>query len=423
MELELFLAAILVLGLLVMSVLDFALGAVNKIALRRITENREGQQRQLTEALSEARAEVLMVIHITIQTLLVALAVLLTGTFLSFPLPFIVALPLAAATTLILVLTFRQLVPRAIALRSPDDVLERLIPLLAIPYFILRPLARLISTLLNRFHQWDEIDEIETEEEEEASEDEIQAFIDAGQEEGILEQDEGVMIQSIVQFGDKVALEVMTPRTQITAADVAWTFDRFVSQILSSKHSRMPVYRDELDNIEGVIHERDLLRLNRSGGAPDSLRPFLQPVHFVPETKPIDDLLEEMKSDGQQLVLVVDEYGGVSGLITIEDLLEEIVGEISDSPGAESAKLLDEGRGSYLVPGITELDVLDARLGVTAFPDTECTTVSGAVVELFGRLPLSGERIRHERLAIEVVDADRRKVRSLRIRTLASKSG
>jgi putative hemolysin len=420
MELELLLAAILVLGLFVMSLLDFALGAVNKIALRRITENRGGQQRQLTEALAEARAEVLMVVHITIQTLLVALAVLLTGTFLSYPLVPIVALPLAGATTLIIVLTFRQLVPRALALRSPDEVLERLIPVLAIPYFILRPLARTITTLLNRFNQWDEI---ESEEEEEASEEEIQAFIDAGQEEGILEQDEGVMIQSIVQFGDKVALEVMTPRTQITAADVAWTFDRFVSQILSSKHSRMPVYRDELDNIEGLIHERDLLRLNRSGGAPDSLRPFLQPVHFVPETKPIDDLLEEMKADGQQLVLVVDEYGGISGLITIEDLLEEIVGEISDSPGSESAKLLDEGRGSYLVPGTTELDVLDTRLGITAFPDTECTTVSGAVVELFGRLPLSGERIRHEGLEIEVVDADRRKVRSLRIRTLASKSG
>ena len=228
MELELLLAAILVLGLFVMSLLDFALGAVNKIALRRITENRGGQQRQLTEALAEARAEVLMVVHITIQTLLVALAVLLTGTFLSYPLVPIVALPLAGATTLIIVLTFRQLVPRALALRSPVEVLERLIPVLAIPYFILRPLARTITTLLNRFNQWDEI---ESEEEEEASEEEIQAFIDAGQEEGILEQDEGVMIQSIVQFGDKVALEVMTPRTQITAADVAWTFDRCLSPV------------------------------------------------------------------------------------------------------------------------------------------------------------------------------------------------
>ncbi len=418
-ELELFLAAILVLGLFVMSVLDFALAAVNKIALRRITESHEGRQRRLTSALAEGRTEVLMVVHIAIQTLLVSLAVLLTGTFLGYPLPLFAALPLAATTTLIIVLAFRQLVPRAIALRNPDDVLERFIPILAVPYFILGPLARMITALLNRFQHWDGN---EQEEEEEASEEEIQAFIDAGQEEGILEQDEGVMIQSIVQFGDKVALEVMTPRTQITAADVTWDFDRFVSQMLSSKHSRMPVYRDELDNIEGFIHERDLLRLNRRGGPPDSLRPFLQPVHFVPETKPIDDLLGEMRSHKKQLVLVVDEYGGISGLITIEDLLEEIVGEISDSPDSESAKLLDEGRGSYLVPGTTELDVLDTRLGLTAFPNTECTTVSGAVVELFGRLPLQGERIRHDALAIEVVDADRRKLRSLRIRTFTSKS-
>ena len=416
-ELQLLIASILALGLLVMSVLDFSLEAVNKIALRRITDNGEGRRSRLMESLSEARAEVLLVVHITIQTLLVVLAVLLTGTFLSLPLPLFAALPLAGVTTLIIVLVFRQLIPRAIALRSPDEVLERLIPVLAIPYFILYPLARFITTILNRFHQWDGI---EAEEEEEASEEEIQAFIDAGQEEGILEQDEGVMIQSIVQFGDKVTLEVMTPRTQIIAVDVAWDFDKIVNQVLSSKHSRMPVYRDELDNIEGFIHERDLLRLNRQGDAPGNVRPFLQPVHFVPETKPIDDLLEEMKDRGQQLVLVVDEYGGVSGLITIEDLIEEIIGEISDSPGSETAKLLDEGRGSYLMPGTTELDVLDARLGLIAFPDTECTTVSGAVVELFGRLPLPGERIRHEALAIEVVDADRRKVRSLRIRTLGS---
>ena len=419
-ELQLVIAAVLALGLLVMSVLDFALEAVNKIALRRITDNGEGRRSRLMESLSEARAEVLLVVHITIQTLLVVLAVLLTGTFLSFPLPLLAALPLAWATTLIIVLVFRQLVPRAIALRSPDDVLERLIPVLAIPYFILYPVARLITTILNRFHQWDDL---ETEEEEEASEEEIQAFIDAGQEEGILEQDEGVMIQSIVQFGDKVALEVMTPRTQIIAVDVDWDFGKIVNQVLSSKHSRMPVYRDELDNIEGFVHERDLLRLNRQGDPPGNLRPFLQPVHFVPETKPIDDLLEEMKVRGQQLVLAVDEYGGVSGLITIEDLIEEIVGEISDSPDSDTAKLLDEGRGSFLMPGTTELDVLDARLGLTAFPDTECTTVSGAVVELFGRLPLPGERIQHEALAIEVVDADRRKVRSLRIRTLGSGPG
>ena len=418
LELEIAVVAVLVLALLVMSILDFALTDVNKIALRRISESGARRQSSLIESLAEARTEVLMAIHISIQTVLIALAVLLTGAFMRLSLHYLIALPAAAGTTLLLVLAFRQLVPRAIALRDPELVLDRLFPLLLVPYYVLRPLVRLMMSILNRFHHWEAT---EPDDDEEASEEEIRAFIDVGQEEGILEQDEGVLIQSIVEFGDKVALEVMTPRTQIVATDVTWSFDKLVDQIVSSRHSRIPIYRDELDNIEGFVHERDLLRFSQSGTEPESLRSLLRPAHFVPETKPIDDLLEEMKNQGQQLVLVVDEYGGISGLITIEDLLEEIVGEIDDGAGSGAAKVLDEGRGSYLVPGSLELDAVDDSLGVTAFPHTECTTVGGAVVELFGRLPSPGERIRHDGFAIEVVDADRRKIRSLRIRILASK--
>ena len=418
LELEIAVFALLVLALLVMSILDFALTDVNKIALRRISESGARRQSSLIESLAEARTEVLMAIHISIQTVLIALAVLLTGAFMRLSLHYLIALPAAAGTTLLLVLAFRQLVPRAIALRDPELVLDRLFPLLLVPFYVLRPLVRLMMSILNRFHHWEAT---EPDDDEEASEEEIRAFIDVGQEEGILEQDEGVLIQSIVEFGDKVALEVMTPRTQIVATDVTWSFDKLVDQIVSSRHSRIPIYRDELDNIEGFVHERDLLRFSQSGTEPESLRSLLRPAHFVPETKPIDDLLEEMKNQGQQLVLVVDEYGGISGLITIEDLLEEIVGEIDDGAGSDAARVLDEGRGSYLVPGSMELDAVDDSLGVTAFPHTECTTVGGAVVELFGRLPSPGERIRHDGFAIDVVDADRRKIRSLRIRILASK--
>lgn len=418
LELEIAVFALLVLALLVMSILDFALTDVNKIALRRISESGARRQSSLIESLAEARTEVLMAIHISIQTVLIALAVLLTGAFMRLSLHYLIALPAAAGTTLLLVLAFRQLVPRAIALRDPELVLDRLFPLLLVPFYVLRPLVRLMMSILNRFHHWEAT---EPDDDEEASEEEIRAFIDVGQEEGILEQDEGVLLQSIVEFGDKVALEVMTPRTQIVATDVTWSFDKLVDQIVSSRHSRIPIYRDELDNIEGFVHERDLLRFSQSGTEPESLRSLLRPAHFVPETKPIDDLLEEMKNQGQQLVLVVDEYGGISGLITIEDLLEEIVGEIDDGAGSDAARVLDEGRGSYLVPGSMELDAVDDSLGVTAFPHTECTTVGGAVVELFGRLPSPGERIRHDGFAIDVVDADRRKIRSLRIRILASK--
>ncbi len=417
---EFLIAAGLVVALLVMSVLDFALAGISKIALRRLIDDSPDQRRSpLLVTLLEDRSEVLMAVHIGTQALLIAIAVLLTGAFLRTPLHFAVALPVAAGTTLVIVLIFRQLVPRALARRNPELALGRLVRVMSVPYYIFRPLVRLIMIVLNRFHRWEE--ESEPEAEEEASEEEIQAFIDAGQEEGILEQDEGVMIQSIVQFGDKVALEVMTPRTQIVAADVAWSAERLVGLIVSKKHSRIPVYRDELDNIEGIVHERDLLRVWRTGEQLENIRSLVHPVHFIPETKPIDDLLEEMKTHRRQVVLVVDEYGGISGLITIEDLIEEIVGDIRDDSEPEGDEILEESPGSYLVPATLELDAMESRLGMPVVDDTECTTVGGAAVELFGFLPSRGEKIEHQGLSFEVVEADRRKIRRLRIRLLSPK--
>src|SRR5215510_103960 len=132
------------------------------------------------------------------------------------------------------------------------------------------------------------------------------------------------MLQSIVHCGDKVAREVMTPRTQIIAIDINSTVDKLLQLILTKRHTRIPVFRDDLDNIEGIIHERDLLRVWHRGEKVDNLRSLVKPVYFATETKPVDDLLQEMKEKGDQMVLVVDEYGGISGLITMKDLVEEI---------------------------------------------------------------------------------------------------
>lgn len=415
-QLELLIVAGLVAVLLILSILDFALAGVNKMALRRLTESVPQKGNALKESLLDARTEVLMAIHISIQTILIAIAVILTDVSLRYVSEVALALVGAAGATVILVLMFRQLLPRAIALRNPEAVLVRLVSVLGIPYFILRPIVRLIMAILNLFHQWESP---EQEVEEEASDEEIQAFIDVGQEEGILEQDEGVMIHSIVQFGDKLALEVMTPRPQIVSVDISSSLEDVIRVVLDSRHSRLPVYRGELDNIEGIVHERDLLRSRAEKDQPEDLRPILRPAHFVPETKPVDDLLEELKAHGQQLTLVVDEYGGISGLITIEDLVEEIVGEINDDSDAVTTEVVEEGAGSWLIPAVTELDALRARLGRSFFPDTECTTLGGAVVELFGRMPSSGERLRHADLQIEIVDTDRKSVKSVRLRLVA----
>src|SRR6266436_802551 len=330
-----------------MSIIDVAFTSVTKISVRRLLDHPKAKAVASLAASLETRAEVLMSIHIVIQMLLVFGAVLLFGALERRPIGYVASVLITVAVTMFVMLIFRHLLPRIISMRSPEIVLLRLFPIFKLAHLMLSPFSRPLMAALNYFHRWEE--EMEPPKEEDTSEEEIQAFIDAGQEEGILEHDEGEMIQSIVHFGDKVAREVMTPRTQIVAVDINSTVDKLLQTIVTKSHARIPVYREDLDNIEGIIHERDLLRVGQRGDKLE-IRPLIKPAYFVPETKPLDDLLQEMKEKAGQMVLVVDEYGGVSGLITMEDLIEEIVGEIHDETDAEADKVIEESKGVFVVP-------------------------------------------------------------------------
>jgi putative hemolysin len=408
------------LGLLVMSIIDVAFTNVSKVAVRRLVDRPRAKSAPALAALLEKRSEVLTSIHIIIQLLLVAGAVFVFTLFERRELRYSISVLGTVATMMLIILLFRQLVPRIITMRSPEVTLLRLFTILKIAHAALRPLSVLLMSALHYFHQWEQ--DVEPVKEEETSEEEIQAFIDAGEEEGILERDEGEMIQSIVHFGDKVAREVMTPRMQIVAIDINSSVEKLLQLVVAKGHARIPVYRDDLDNIEGIVHERDLLRVWQKGDKLENFRSMIRPAYFVPETKPVDDLLQEMRQKADQMVLVVDEYGGVSGLITMQDLVEEIVGEIHDETESDSEKVIEEGKGIYVVPGTLELGVIEEKLGVPLVSNTDCTTVAGAVVELFGRLPSPGEKIEHGGIEIEVLAADRRRVQKLRLKMLAPKT-
>src|SRR5437667_8798172 len=268
---ELLIAGLFISILLVMSVIDIAFSAVNKISVRRLVDNpNNAKAAPSLVALLETRPEVLMSIHVVIQLLLVSGAVLLFGVFQRREILYVGG---ALGTILVMVfviLIFRHLVPRIITMRHPEIVLIKLFPIFRIIHYIVRPFSRPLNAALRYFHQWEE--DIEPAKEEETSEAEMQAFIDAGQEEGILEHGEGEMIQSIVHFGDKVARELMTPRTQIVAIDINAPVDALLQLILNKRHARIPVFRDDLDNIEGVVHERDLLRMWQKGEKLDNFR-------------------------------------------------------------------------------------------------------------------------------------------------------
>ncbi|MBI4475458.1 MAG: DUF21 domain-containing protein, partial [Acidobacteria bacterium] len=287
---ELLIAGLFIIALVVMSIIDFAFSEVNRVSVRRLLDNPKAKSAPQLADLLEIRTEVLMSVHIVIQLLLVAGAVFLFGAFGRREIPYVAGMPGTIALMMVIILLFRHLIPRLIATRNPEIILLRIFPIFRLTHLLLRPFTRVLVSSLNYFQRWEE--EIEPAKEEETSDEEIQAFIDAGQEEGILESDEGEMIQSIVHFDNKVAREVMTPRTQIVAIDINSSIDKLVQLITSKRRTRIPVYRDDLDNIEGFIHERDVLRAWQKGESPESLRPMLKPVQFVPETKPVDDLLQ-----------------------------------------------------------------------------------------------------------------------------------
>jgi putative hemolysin len=417
---EFLIATLFALAFVVMSIIDVGFTNVGKVAIRRLLDRPKAKAAPSLARMLESRAEVLTSIHILIQLFLVAGAVFVFTLFERREIRYVIAVFGTVGIMMLVILLFRHLLPRIITMRSPEVALLRLFPILKISHTALRPLSILLMSALNYFHQWEQ--DVEPAKEEETSEEEIQAFIDAGEEEGILERDEGEMIQSIVHFGDKVAREVMTPRTQIVAIDINSSIEKLLQLIIGKRHARIPVYRDDLDNIEGVVHERDVLRLWQKGDKLENLRSLLKPAHFVPETKPVDDLLQEMRQKADQMVLVVDEYGGVAGLITMQDLVEEIVGEIHDDADNDAAKVIEEGKGVFVMPGTLELSLIEEKLGMPLVANTDCTTVAGAVVELFGRLPAPGEKIEHGGVEIEVLAADRRRVQRLRLKTLAPKA-
>jgi putative hemolysin len=255
------------------------------------------------------------------------------------------------------------------------------------------------------------------EEEEQDTEDDIQALIDVGEAEGILEEEEGELIHSILEFGDTRVSEVMTPRPDIVAVPASATVREARDVMIESKYSRLPVYRDQIDNVEGLIYVRDLLQRWAEGNEDGPVAPLVRAVYFVPETKPVAELLAEMQKAHVQLSMVIDEYGGVSGLVTVEDILEEIVGEIEDEDiaGEELKDIVEQREGCYEVLGSTEIGKIERLFDMEIEAD-DFTTIAGLVINESGKVPQTGERLTFRGLDVEVLEADERRIGRLLVK-------
>jgi putative hemolysin len=317
------------------------------------------------------------------------------------------------------VFLFEHLIPLLIVRYDPERVLITVLPSFTIVAGALKPITLLlvgIIATLRRERQTSTSPDAFTAEEEEADGEAAHAYLDAGEQEGLIEREERRLLESIVDFGDTLVREVMTPRPDIVGVRADATLAEVRLVFAEQQYSRVPVYRDSLDHILGFVFVKDLIRLPLDLPAGERVvERLLRPAHFVPETKRVSDLLKEFQRQQVQSAVVVDEYGGTAGLVTIEDLLEEIVGEIRDEYDVESEPVQDEGNGVFVFSGKVSIDDLNDRLGVS-IPPEGFGTIGGFLLAHLGRVPAVGERIDVDGLRVEVLEAERRRVTRVRVR-------
>jgi putative hemolysin len=318
----------------------------------------------------------------------------------------------AAISLMLIVIIFNQFLPYVFFSRTNGVWLVRWTWLLRLLIYLVLP----VTIVLGFLQSVVSLTRQNTREEPETAAEAVDALIEAGQEEGIIQEGDRDLIQSVVEFSGKTAREAMKPRPDMFAVPVSTTVERFI-QMLGEKHySRVPVYEGSLHNIRGIVYVQDVLQVPDSEAPTRTLDSLMRrDVYFVPESKLGSDLLREMQKSNIRMAIVVDEYGGVAGLVTIEDLVEEIVGEIRDEH--EKPEVVRENDHSYVVPGGMDVDRLAELFGIRP-EGKESSTVAGLVSELAGHIPQRGETVDDEGLRFEVLESTDRRVERVRISAL-----
>ncbi len=352
-----------------------------------------------------------------ILTLTVAqpLIPVLTGLGLSLELARWIAYPLVWIVGAIVMMLFGELIPAAFASTRPERLAMLVVGPMALLLKLLAPISHSMLWFSNRmvsaFGGRDATPYV--------TEEEIKTLVDAGSEEGVIEDEEKEMIYSIFQFGDKVVREIMVPRIDIVALDADTSLHQALDTVLSEGHSRIPVYEGSIDRICGLLYAKDLLVVWHENQSKDrKVREIMRPAYFVPESKKAGSLLQELQERKIHMAIVIDEYGGTAGLVTIEDLVEEIVGEIQDEydpdEEAEYEKISDD---EYLFDAGIHLDDVNELLDVH-LPKDESDTLGGYVLGVLGRVPLGGEVFQDNNLEIKVEAITGRRIRKVRVRRL-----
>jgi len=326
----------------------------------------------------------------------------------------------AAATVLavtLVIVFFTKLAPKGIATRNPDRIALAAAAPLRLVMKLLSPVSRLLAATVDLISgpggpQGMSCTAAVTEED-------IKALINLGEERGSLKEEERELLHKVFEFGDTLASESMRPRTEIVSVPSSVTLKEILVLVSEFGYSRYPVIEDTVDTVIGILYIKDILVAMASGDVKreDGIQRFVRPAYFIPENKRVSELLSEMQRDRFQIAIVIDEYGGTSGLVTLEDLIEEIVGSIHDELEAEEKDVQVVDEKNFVVSGQSALDEVNELLD-TNLQSTDFNTVGGFVFGLFGRMPKVGEQLRYRSLKLEVLELDGRKISKVKVTKL-----
>jgi putative hemolysin len=312
-----------------------------------------------------------------------------------------------------------QFLPALLVARAPGNWVAPFVPIVRTFVLFVWPVQAILQLLISVLHLSEEEEAGPAVEQQQA----IEALVDAATEEGIIERDDARLIEQVVEFGDKRVRDVMTPRPDVVAIRAGATLEDLRDLVVETKYSRLPVYEKSLDDIAGIVMARDMLEVPDSEAAHRTVRELMRPALFVPETKFGSELLKEMQRKNQQMAIVIDEYGLLAGIVTVEDLVEEIVGEIGEEDRRPAPDVVRESGGSLVMRGSVPVDKIGELFGVLLEASPEhsgATTVAGLLNSVAGHVPRTGEVIEADGLRFEVLEANQRKVLRVRARRLAA---
>jgi CBS domain containing-hemolysin-like protein len=403
-------ALILLLGLLTLvSYVDRVYQEIGKFLSREFQDNIDVFEQKVEPRLGVSRTRAMLSMATLTQLTMAAISLLVGRVVFADAQWTIYDILQATISLILIVIVCNRFLPFVFFSRTRGTWLIRWVPVVRILIYLVLP----VTIVLGFLQSVVTLTRQNTGEQPETSAEAVDALIEAGQEEGIIQEGDRDLIQSVVEFSGKTVREAMKPRPEMFAVPSDTTVERFIEMLRDKHYSRVPVYEGNIHHIKGIVYAQDVLQVPDSEAHTRTLETLMRrDVYFVPESKLGSDLLREMQRKNVRMAIVVDEYGGVAGLVTIEDLVEEIVGEIRDEH--EKPEIVREGERSYVVSGGMDVDRLGELFGLKP-EGKESATVAGLVSELAGRIPRKGEVIEEDGLRFEVLESTDRRVERVRI--------